>query len=222
MAAPDRSIDGSNFKVVNSRDRNFTVGKIKARRSQLDESMARYLAELDPADCDPVLLPEARTPQLLDKPAKLREQMVALDCIERGLQEAPDSQISLTDPDARSMTWTGRATGTVGYNLQAAVDAEHHLIVAHEVTNIGHDRTQLAPMALKAKAALGADHLTALADRGYYNAHQILACEQNGIIPLVLKPLTSNSKAEGRFDKRDFIYEPARDAYRCPAGEQAT
>ncbi|WP_414486437.1 IS1182 family transposase [Stenotrophomonas maltophilia] len=216
------AIDGSKFKAVNSRDRNFTVGKIQARRDQLDESVARYLAELDRADRDPALLPEARIPQLRHKLAKVREQMAALDRIERELQEAPDSQISLTDPDARSMTSTGRATGTVGYNLQAAVDAENHLIVAHEVTNVGHDRTQLAPMALKAKAALGTDHLTALADRGYYNAQQILACEQNGIIPLVLKPLTSNSKAEGRFDKRDFIYEPALDAYRCPAGEHAT
>lgn len=216
------AIDGSKFKAVNSRDRNFTVGKIKARRSQLDESVARYLAELDRADRDPALLPEARIPQLRHKLAKVREQMAALDRIEQELQDAPDSQISLTDPDARSMTSTGRATGTVGYNLQAAVDAEHHLIVAHEVTNVGHDRTQLAPMALKAKTALGTDHLTALADRGYYNAQQILACEQSGIIPLVLKPLTSNSKAQGRFDKRDFIYEPTLDAYRCPAGEHAT
>ncbi|MEN5071014.1 hypothetical protein [Stenotrophomonas sp. TWI1183] len=116
------------------------------------------------------------------------------------MQEAPDGQISLTNPDARSLTWTGRARETAGYKPQAAVDAEHHLIEAHEVTNI------IAPMALKAKAALGADHLAARADRGYYNAHQTLACEQNGIIPLVLKPLTSNSKTEGRFDKRDFIY----------------
>lgn len=160
------AIDGSKLKVVNSRDRNFTVGKIKTRLSQLDESVARYLAELDRADRDPALLPEARIPQLRDKLARVRDQMAALDRIEHELQEAPDHQISLTDPDARSMTSTGRATGTVGYNLQAAVDAEHHLIVAHEVTNVGHDRTQLASMALKSKAALSTDHLTALADRG--------------------------------------------------------
>lgn len=216
------AIDGSKLKAVNSRDRNFTVGKIKARRSQLEESVGRYLAELDRAGRDPALLPEARIPQLRGKLAKVREQIASLDRIEQESQQAPDSQVSLTDPDARSMTSTGRATGTVGYNLQAAVDAEHHLIVAHEVINVGHDRTQLAPMALKAKAALGTDHLTAPADRGYYNAPHILACEQAGIVPLVLKPLTSNSKAEGRFDKRDFVYEPALDAYRCPADEHAT
>ena len=215
------AIDGSKLKAVNSRDRNFTAGKIKARRKQLDESVARYLAELDRADRDPTLLPEGRVPHLKDKLAKLRAQMEKLDSIEKQLEDAPDHQISLTDPDARSMTSSGRGTGTVGYNIQAAVDAEHHLIVAHDVTNDGHDRAQLSTMAMKAKDALGTKRLTALADRGYFNAPEILACEQAGIIPLVPKPLTSNSKAEGRFDKRDFIYDAATDEYECPAGERA-
>ena len=147
------AIDGSKLKAVNSRDRNYTVGKVKARRKQLDESVARYLAELDRADRDPTLLPEGRVPHLKDKLAKLREQMEKLDAIERQLQDAPDHQISLTDPDARSMTSSGRGTGAVGYNVQAAVDAEHHLIVAHDVTNAGNDRAQLATMAKKARAA---------------------------------------------------------------------
>ena len=215
------AIDGSKLKAVNSRDRNFTVGKVKGRRKQLEESVARYLAELDRADRDATLLPEGRVPHLKDKLAKLRVQMDKLDTIERQLLDAPDHQISLTDPDARSMTSSGRGTGTVGYNVQAAVDAEHHLIVAHDVTNAGHDRTQLSTMAKKAREALGTKRMTALADRGYFNAPEILACEQAGIIPLVPKPLTSNSKAEGRFDKRDFTYDPATDAYECPAGEHA-
>lgn len=216
------AIDGSKLKAVNSRDRNFTVGKVKGRRKQLEESVARYLAELDRADRDATLLPEGRVPHLKDKLAKLRVQMDKLDTIERQLLDAPDHQISLTDPDARSMTSSGRGTGTVGYNVQAAVDAEHHLIVAHDVTNAGHDRTQLSTMAKQAREALGTERMTALADRGYFNAPEILACEQAGIIPLVPKPLTSNSKAEGRFDKRDFTYDPATDAYECPAGERAT
>ena len=215
------AIDGSKLKAVNSRDRNFTVGKVKGRRKQLEESVARYLAELDRADRDATLLPEGRVPHLKDKLAKLRVQMDKLDTIERQLLDAPDHQISLTDPDARSMTSSGRGTGTVGYNVQAAVDAEHHLIVAHDVTNAGHDRTQLSTMAKQAREALGTERMTALADRGYFNAPEILACEQAGIIPLVPKPLTSNSKAEGRFDKRDFTYDPATDAYECPAGEHA-
>ena len=214
------AIDGSKLKAVNSRDRNFTVGKVKGRRKQLEESVARYLAELDRADRDATLLPEGRVPHLKDKLAKLRVQMDKLDTIERQLLDAPDHQISLTDPDARSMTSSGRGTGTVG-NVQAAVDAEHHLIVAHDVTNAGHDRTQLSAMAKKAREALGTERMTALADRGYFNAPEILACEQAGIIPLVPKPLTPNSKAEGRFDKRDFTYDPATDAYECPAGEHA-
>jgi transposase len=164
------AIDGSKLKAVNSRDRNFTAGKVKARRKQLDESVARYLAELDRADRDPSLLPEGRVPHLRDKLAKVREQMSQLDAMERQLEEVPDHQISLTDPDARSMTSTGRGTGTVGYNVQAAVDAEHHLIVAHEVTNIGSDRGQLSAMAKKARDALGTEQMTALADRGYFPA----------------------------------------------------
>ena len=119
------------------------------------------------------------------------------------------------------MTSSGRGTGTVGYNVQAAVDAKHHLIVAYDVTNDGHDRAQLSRMAMKAKDALGAEHMTALADRGYFSAPEILACEEAGVIPLVPKPLTSNAKAEGRFDKRDFVYDEAADEYECPAGERA-
>jgi hypothetical protein len=153
--------------------------------------------------------------------AKLHAQMEKLDTIERQLEDVPDHQISLTDQDARSMATSGRGTGTVGYNVQAAVDAEHHLIVAHDVTNDGHDRAQLSRMAVKAKEALGAERITALADRGYFNAPEILACEEAGVIPLVPKPLTSNSKAEGRFDKRDFVYDETADEYECPAGERA-
>ena len=215
------AIDGSKLKAVNSRDRNFTAGKIVGRRKQLDESVARYLAELDRADRDATLLPEGRVTNLKRKLATVREQMNKLDAIERKLLDKSDHQISLTDPDARSMTSSGRGTGTVGYNVQAAVDAKYHLIVAHEVTNVGNDRGQLSTMAKKAKDALGTEHMTALADRGYFNAPEILACEQAGIIPLVPKPLTSNSKAEGRFDKRDFVYDPETDEYACPAGERA-
>ena len=171
------AIDGSKVKGVNNRDRNFTVGKIKARRKQLDESVARYLAELDRADRDPSLLPEGRIPRLKVKLATVREQMARLDVIEQQLEQIPDHQLSLTDPDARSMASSGRGTGTVGYNVQAAVDAEHHLIVAHEVTNVGNDRAQLSPMAKKARDALGVERMTALADRGYYSAKEILACE---------------------------------------------
>lgn len=181
-------IDGSKFKAVNSRDRNFTVGKVKARRKQLEESAARYLAELDRADRDPAVLPEGLVPCLKEKLAKLREQMDQPDVVDHQLDEVPDHQISLADPDSQSMATRGRGTRTVGYNVQAAVDAEHHLIVSHEVTNVGNDRAQLALMAKKAREELGTELMTALADRGYVSESEILACEEAGIIPLVPRP----------------------------------
>ena len=147
--------------------------------------------------------------------------MEHLQQIGQQLQAAPDGQVSLTDPDARSMATSGRGTGIVGYNVQTAVDTKHHLIVAHEVTNLGHDRTQLFAMAKQARSATGKEELTVVADRGYFNGEEILECDQAGMTPLVPKPLTSNSKADGRFDKRDFVYIAADDEYRCPAGQRA-
>jgi len=188
---------------------------------QLEASVERYLAELDRADEEPTAVSEGRASRLKEKITHIKEQMQRLNEIGAQMQAAPDHQISLTDPDARSMATSGRGTGIVGYNVQTAVDAKHHLIVSHEVTNLGHDRTQLSPMAQQAGEAIGEDSLTALADRGYFNSEQILECEQNGIAALVPKPLTSNSKAAGRFDKRDFKYNAQSNEYQCPAGERA-
>ena len=204
------AIDGSKFKAVNNRDKNFTDTKLKKRMEQLEESIARYLAELDRADREPTAVTEGKVCRLKEKVAAVKEQMQRLNQIEKQLREAPDQQVSLTDPDARSMATSGRGTGMVGYNVQTAVDTKHHLIVAHEVTNVGHDRTHLSSMAKQARAATGTEQLTVLADRGYFKGEEILECEQAGISTLVPKPLTSNSKAEGRFDKRDFIYIPSR------------
>lgn len=216
------AIDGSKFKAVNNRDKNFTPHKLKARQQQLDQSIARYLSELDRADRDPSLVPEERVERLKEKISTVREQAKRLEAIGRQLAVAPDQQVSLTDPDARSMATSGRGTGMVGYNVQASVDTEHHLIVAHEVTNEGHDRGQLTEMARQTKDALGSDDLKVLADRGYYSGEEILKCEQAGVTPLVPKPITNNSATSGRFDKRDFKYDAKRDRYRCPAGEHAT
>ena len=147
--------------------------------------------------------------------------MRQLDRTKGQLQRQPDGQLSLTDPDARSMTSHGKATGVVGYNVQAAVDAKHHLIVAHEVTNVGSDRAQLSPMAQAARDAMGKTTLKAVADRGYYNAPQIKACHDAGIATILPKPMTSNAKAEGRFSKADFIYIAKDETYQCPAGQRA-
>src|SRR6202789_905026 len=156
------AIDGSKFKAVNNRDKNYTVAKVAKRMEQVDASIVRYLAALDQADRQDSDITEARTERITEKIAGLRRQMQALKAMEQQVQAAPDRQGSLTDPDARSMATSGRGTGMVGYNVQTAVDAEHHLIVAHEVTNLGHDRTQLEPMAVKAQAAPGCEQITAL------------------------------------------------------------
>ena len=177
------AIDGSKFKAVNNRDKNYTVAKVTGRMEQVDASIARYLRALDRADREEGDIAEAKSVRLKEKIAGLRRQMQALKVMEQTVQDAPDQQVSLTDPDARSMATSGKGTATVGYNVQIAVDAEHHLIVAHEVINQGYDRHQLAPMAFKAQQAMGCEQITALADRGYFNGDQVLSCEGTGVAP---------------------------------------
>jgi len=216
------AVDGSKFKAVNARDRNFTPGKVQKRQEQIEESIKRYLDALDTADRTQAPAEfQAKAEHLQDKLRTMREQMRRMHGIEQQLKHEPDGQLSLTDPDARSMATSGRGSGIVGYNVQVAVDAKHHLIVAHEVTNTGSDRAQLAPMAAAAREAMGKRKLQAVADRGYYSGPQIKACDDAGIAAILPKPMTSNAKAEGRFDKSDFIYIAKDDEYQCPAGQRA-
>jgi transposase len=214
------AIDGSKFKAVNNRDRNFTQQKIKSRMEHLEKAVRQYLDDLDRADRVPSSVPEARVSHLKEKIATIKSKMRQITKIKAQLPTT-EGQLSLTDPDARSMNSAGKGTGTVGYNVQAVVDTKNHLIVAHEVTNVGHDRAQLADMAGLAREACGKKTLTALADRGYFSGEEILRCGAAGITALVPKPLTSGSRADGRFDKRDFVYNAKRNDYRCPAGERA-
>jgi hypothetical protein len=217
------AIDGSKFKAVNTRDKNFTKGKVERRRRQLEESVARYLAQLDTADLqDPSEVLAAKTAHLKEKLAKLALEMRKLDAYETEMLASPDQQVSLTDPDCRSMATSGHGSGVVGYNVQVAVTTEHHLIIAHEVTNSGTDRAQLANMGCQAKQVLGVDKLEAVADRGYYSSTEIKACDDAGIAVTLPKPMTSGAKADGRFGKQDFVYDAAKDIYRCPAGEKLT
>src|SRR6516162_8012423 len=216
------AIDGSKFKAVNNRDKNYTVAKVTGRMEQVNASIARYLRALDQADREEGDVAEAKSLRLKEKIAGLRRQMQSLKEMEQTVQDAPDQQVSLTDPDARSMATSGKGTATVGYNVQIADDAEHHLIVAHEVTNQGYDRHQLAPMAFKAKQATGCEQITALADRGYFNGDQVLSCEGTGVAPVVPKTLTSGNAKRGLFTRQDFIYDAEKDHYTCPAGEHLT
>ena len=221
LAKASVAIDGSKFKAVNNRDKNFTRAKVERRRTQLEESVARYLAQLDTADRqEPSETLTLKKTRLTEKLERLKAEMEKLAAVEKQVLASPDQQISLTDPDSRSMATSGRGSGVVGYNVQTAVDTENHLIVAHEVTNVGSDRSQLASTAKAAKAALQVETLEAVADRGYFNGEEILACEQAGITVTLPKPMTSGAKSEGRFGKQDFVYLPTEDAYRCPAGEK--
>src|SRR3954467_192931 len=216
------AVGGSKFKAVNNRDRNFTSAKVQKRIEQIATSLKRTQSALDLADLTDTAAAQDKAAQLREKIAVLDKRMQHLKAIETLVQATPDKQISLTDPDARSMATSGKGTGIVGYNVQTAVDAQHHLIVAHAVTNVGNDRGQLATMAKQAQTAMGHQDLEVIADRGYYKGEEILACHTAGMTPFVPKPLTSGSKAEGRFGKQDFVYVADDDTYRCPAGEQLT
>ncbi|WP_416427722.1 IS1182 family transposase (plasmid) [Pseudomonas sp. App30] len=211
------AIDGSKFKAVNNRDRNFTSAKLQRRMEEIESSINRYLTALDQADRQEPAAAQPKAARLEEKIAKLKAQMKELQAIEVRLNDSPDKQVSLTDPDARSMMTRG--TGIVGYNVQTAVDTQHHLIVAHEVTNTGSDRDQLSSMAKQAREAMASEMLSVVADRGYFKSEEILACHDAGITACVPKPMTSGAKADGRFNNGAFIYEASKNEYICPAGE---
>ena len=220
------AIDGSKFKAVNNREKNFTHERLERRMAAIDEGIARYLAKLDrevrQAAVAGVPVPASKVSELTGRIEKLKARMQSLTALEAKLVASGENQISLTDPDARAMTSKSHSAYTVGYNVQSAVDTKHHLIVTHEVTHIGIDKDQLSPMAEQTREALEAGTIEVLADKGYYNGEEIAACEEAGIEVYVPKPATSNARAQGRFDKDDFIYDHERDHYVCPAGQHLT
>lgn len=175
------AIDGSKFEAVHNRDRIFTKAKMKRRLQQIDESIERYLGHIASADREESAVVNDKTEGLQSKIVKLEEEMESLKKLEVQMLEASDAQISLTDPDARSMATSGRGSRMVGYNVQTAVDVKHHLILAHEGTDVGHDRTQLANMSKQVKAVIGTDQLDVVVDRGYFKGEEILECDQADI-----------------------------------------
>jgi transposase len=215
------AIDGSKFKAVNSRDRNATRGKMERRRKEIEKSIERYLHELDTADRqEPSTANTAKKARLADRLSMLKKKMKQLETLEAEVLAAPDQQISLTDPDARSMATKAKGSGMVGYNVQTAVETTHYLIVAHDVINEGNDRSQLSPMSKKAKAALETDELEVLADSGYFSGEEILKCDEADITATLPKPLTSGNRSKGMFVKQDFRYVADEDVYICPVGER--
>ncbi len=189
------AIDGSKIKAVNNRDRNFTSAKLKRRMEEIESSINRYLTALDAADRQEPTASEPSAVRLEKKIAKLKTQMKELQALEVQLNDSLDKQVSLTDPDSRSMMT--RDTGIAGYSVQTAVNTQHHLIVAHEVTNVGSDRDQLSSMALQARQAAASETLSVVADRGCFRSEEILACHDAGITAYVPKPMTSGARATG-------------------------
>ena len=164
----------------------------------------QYLAQIESVDRQEASIAKSKTERLENKITKLKKEIERLNNIDIQLQATPDKQISLTDPDSRSMK--SRGAGIVGYNVQTAVDTEHHLIIAHEVTNVGSDRSQLKNMSEQAKEVIASKELSVVADRGYYNGEEIKACDDAKIKAYLPKCQTSGNQAKGLFGKRDFIY----------------
>ncbi len=212
------AIDGSKFKAVNARDKNFTRAKMKRRMDDIDKSIDEYMRQLDMADRQEEPVRKADTTRLQDKIAKLKDEMKRLKELKSEMLNHPDKQISQTDPDARSMKTRGN--GIVGYNVQTAVDVNNHLIVEHEVTNNGSDRGQLSSMAKKARVSMGVEKLEVVADRGYFKSLEIKACDDAGIITYIPAVLTSRGRKHGMFTKQDFRYLSDTDEYLCPSGER--
>jgi hypothetical protein len=221
------AIDGSKFKAVNNRDKNFTKGKIASRLAHLEADVEGYITEMVRIDRQEE--GEARAEKvthLAQRYGRLKQEIEKLKAMDKALADAPDGQISQTDPDARApikmAATSARNSGLVGYNAQCAVDTETHIIVAHDVTNKGFDRDQLSPMAMAAKAALGRDTLHALADKGYFSGAEIIACDRVGITVTMPRPETSGNRKKGMYVKADFKYDPDRDVYICPTGDELT
>jgi transposase len=211
------AVDGTRLKAVNNPGRNFSRDKLARYIAAADERLEGYLAELDAIDRGEDGSGPGRGEALSAKIAKVRERRQAQEAMLEQLNANGESQVSLTDPDARALV-TGQKT-TVGYNAQVAVDAKHKLIVEQHVTNAATDMGLLATTAGAAKEALGVEHIAAVADMGYYKGEDIAACEANGITAYVARPQRGSAIANGRFPKERFSYDPAADAYRCPGGQ---
>jgi len=213
------AVDGSYFKASNSRSAHISVKGLDKDLAKLDAQIAGYLSALDEADKgdEGETLSEAALAEKLARLAALQQRQATKQAQRDSLQASGERQRCLTDSDARLLRKGGKTL--VGYNVQIAVDDKHHLIAAHEVTTAGNDQGQLTPLARDVKAALGVEHIEAIADAGYHTRDDLKASAGCGITATVASYDSSSSKAAGRYSKRDFAYEAEADVYRCPAGE---
>ncbi len=213
-------VDGSKFKAVNSKDKNFTKKKLKKRLDRLDEALDKYLRALESSDEKEADTSRPSAEELREKIQHLKAKKGRYRKLIKQLELSGESQISLTDPDSRSMGHSPKVG--VGYNVQVAVDSKHKLIVDYEVANDTNDLNQLSTIALGAKEALGVGGFEVVADQGYYNGPEIKKCEDEGLTLYIAKPDTSANKKLGLFGKDSFRYDPVKDIYVCPAGNELT
>lgn len=212
------AVDGSKFGAVNSPKRNFTDKKLRRMIREIDDKIDKYLKDLDRQDKQEAGQRSLSREELKEKIERYKERRAQYEELKNDLEQSGESQVSLTDPESRSMR-VGHGV-EVSYNVQIVVDQKNKLLVEHEVTNEVIDLGQLSTMAKKAKETLGVETLEVVADGGYYNGEEVKACEQSGITAYVPKPNTSSNLKRGLFTKEDFIYEPDKDCYRCPAGKE--
>src|SRR5262245_19510033 len=215
------AVDGSRFKAVHGRRRNFSERRLQKAIRALDEKINGYLRGLDAADAsetDPDDPPPSAA-DLRQKIATLQQRKAQYEALQAELKQSGAKQVSLTDRDSRSMIVHFNSTD-VCFNVQNAVDEQHQLIVAHQVTNDPTDHAHLAEMAVRAKAMLEVEKLEVVADRGYYDGAEVKLCAAAGITTYIPKPLTSVNRKRGLFTKQDFVYQEVNDCYVCPAGAE--
>jgi transposase len=211
------AIDGSKFEAVNHSSRSYSQKGIELAIAELNEQLRRWLEHMNRADREEIA--EQSGQSMSEKISALQAQKAELQALRDRMRDDELPGGSLTDPDSRTMR-TGHKGRDVCYNVQIAVDSKHKLIVAHQVTSEHTDLHQLLPMTRQAKEMLGAESVEVVADKGYYNEQQIVACERLGASCFVPAAKGNGGQTTGIYSKKDFSYDPIHDSYCCPAGQR--
>lgn len=215
------AIDGSKFAAVNSNGRNYTNAKLKRLLAKVETAISEYLQKIDDNDRDDQRGGGATRSDLEQRLENLQKRKAQYQSLSERLNASDQSQMSLTDPESRSMT-TGKNGKDVCYNVQSAVDTSHHLIVAIGVTNDRNDLRQLAPMVSQVEETLGERPLKVTADCGYHCAEQLKEVAEQKVETYVPETKKRRSGKDGRFGPSDFVYDDKRNLYICPSASELT
>ncbi len=211
------AIDGTKVKGCNSPAKNWSITKLNKQRLELEKRLEEYLKALDQADQQQVPGSGPLTAaQLQDKIQQLKERKAGVEQKLQTLDQLGQTQLSTTDPDTRGMK--GAKGHVVGYNVQGAVDAKHHLLAHTSLTNSVTDQGQLAVVAQAAKEQLQIQSADIVVDSGYYVTQDVKQCQDMGLEVHMQEAKNSPSERAGLFGKVDFKYDAGRDCYQCPGG----